>query len=179
MNARQREDLCLWLLRDAAAPSMWLDRWAVSYPLVAQQSVAVAGGIDLWQRQCAAVWADIRSEAVMVVAHGCAALAWLAWLYQSDISSQRRLQAVMLVSPEQSAWQDDAAHSLWRARSPCPTALVIGHNDPRCPQAWAAEQAQRWGARLLQAPQSGHLDAPLQGWQWGMRLMQEILDSTH
>lgn len=178
MNAHVREDMSLWLLRDAAAPEMWLDRWAVSYPLVAQQSVAASDGIDAWQRQCAAVWAGIRSEAVMVVAHGCAALAWLAWLYQSDIQAQRRLKAVMLVSPEQAAWQEDAAHSLLRARSPCPTALVIGRDNPRCPPDWAAAQAQRWGARLLENPYAGHLDAPLHGWQWGMQLMQEMLDSV-
>lgn len=54
-------------------------------------------------------------------------------------------------------------------------ALVIGRNDPACPQDWAQRQAALWRATLLRAPQSGRLNGPMQGWQWGMKLMQEML----
>ena len=34
MQTHQLEDLTLLLIRDADEPEMWLDRWAVSYPMV-------------------------------------------------------------------------------------------------------------------------------------------------
>ena len=64
-------------------------------------------------------------------------------------------------------------------RAPTPAeakaALVMGEQDPLCPADWAAEQAALWGARLLVSPHHGHLNGMLGGWQWGSKLMQEML----
>ena len=59
-------------------------------------------------------------------------------------------------------------------RCPCRTALVIAETNGT-PRDWAQEQADRWHARLLQSPHSGQLNGTLGGWQWGMKLMQEML----
>lgn len=42
MQGFELEDLTLWLIRDAGEDQMWIDRWAISYPVV-QMSEASAG----------------------------------------------------------------------------------------------------------------------------------------
>ncbi|ELL12597.1 hypothetical protein NM61103_1981 [Neisseria meningitidis 61103] len=42
MESFELEDLTLWLVRDADEAEMWIDRWAISYPVV-QMSEASAG----------------------------------------------------------------------------------------------------------------------------------------
>lgn len=174
MKTQQLEDLTLLLVRDGSAAS-WLDRWAVSYPTVAEVVVDASDSIAVWQRACDAVWQAIPSDNVMVVAHGAGALAWMAWLYQADIITQKRLCSVLLAAPDQGAWQEDAMHTLARARLNCRAALVCTDSDDVCPQDWARQLAVCWGARFFVAPQAGHLQGHLHGWQWGMKLMQEML----
>lgn len=175
MQTHQLEDLTLLLIRDAAEPEMWLDRWAVSYPMVRVAEAARTQHIEQWQAALQTAWQGIHSNNVAVVAHGAGVSAWLAWLYLADVNTQRRIQNMMLVSPLQSAFPDDDCHTLQRVRCHCKTALVIGENDPDCPREWAAQQAACLNARLLVSPHQGHLNSHLHGWQWGMKLMQEML----
>lgn len=56
-----------------------------------------------------------------------------------------------------------------------PYQLQSHFENPLCPTNWASDTATIWQARLLRAPQPGHLNRRLGGWQWGMRLMQEML----
>ncbi len=168
------DNLTLFLIRDADEPEMWIDRWARSYPVVQTLSCQAGEGIAVWQQCLAAAWAHTHGRAMMV-AHGSGVGALMAWQYQSSLLDQQRLAGMMLVSPRPDACPDDNAHTLLRARANCRAALVLGQDDPICSADWAAEWAQRWGARLLFAPQSGRLNRPLGGWQWGMKLMQEML----
>jgi len=108
------------------------------------------------------------------VAHGAGVSAFLAWLYQTDILTQKRLTNIILVSPRPEAFPEDEIHTFQRVRCPCRTALVIAETNGT-PRDWAQEQANRWNARLLQSPHSGQLNSALGGWQWGMKLMQEML----
>lgn len=93
------------------------------------------------------------------------------------MNTQRKVRNIILVSPLQDAFPDDAEHSLQRVRCHCPAALVIGRQDLACPEDWAERQARLWNMRLLIAPEEGRLNGNLQGWQWGMKLMQEMLRS--
>lgn len=166
----------LVLLRDASTATMWLDRWSYSYPTVQTGSIVGGHSIGEWQRCVQHVIDQVpKQDHIMLVAHGAAANALAAWYYQSDTATQRRITGIILVSPICALCHDDAQHTFQRIRFNCRTALVVGQNDPLSPQDWAEQQAQLWQARCLISPHQGHLDAPLDGWQWGMKLMQEML----
>lgn len=177
MNTDDLESLTLLLVRDSGEPKMWTERWLCSYPMVQVAECRADAGIDDWQRTLQAAFSQIGSGRVMLVAHGAGAVAVAAWYYATPVGVQRRLVGAILVSPPAALCRtrDDAAHTLQRVRFNCKTALVIGENDPQCPADWAAEQAAVWRARLLVSPHSGHLNGMLGGWQWGMKLMQEML----
>ncbi|WP_373740716.1 alpha/beta hydrolase [Neisseria sp.] len=175
MQTHELEDLTLFLIRDADEPEMWIDRWAVSYPTVRLAEVSARQDIAAWQRTVQTAFDGIPNRNIAVVAHGAGVSGWLAWLYTADINAQKRIRNMILVSPLQDAFPDDAVHTLQRVRCHCRTALVVGENDGQCPQPWAQEKADLWNARLLVAPQQGRLNGALGGWQWGMKLMQEML----
>ena len=175
MHSHDLEDLTLLLIRDEAESEMWIDRWALGYPTVRTAAAVRSQSPQQWQRLVQTVWEGIRGRNAAVVAHGAGVSAFLAWLYRADLQSRGRLCNIILAAPLQSAFPDDAEHSLQRVRCPCRAALVIGQNDPECPPDWAAQQAALWRATLLTAPQTGRLNTPMQGWQWGMKLMQEML----
>jgi len=174
MQSQELEDLTLLLVRDADEAEMWIDRWAVSYPTVRTVAASRSQSIDEWRQRIQAAWEQIHSQNVAVVAHGAGVSAWLAWLYRADILSQRRVRNIILAAPLQTAFPDDAEHTFQRVRCPCRTALVIAETNGTL-RDWAQEQANRWHARLLQSPHSGRLNGALGGWQWGMKLMQEML----
>ncbi|EGV34925.1 alpha/beta hydrolase [Neisseria weaveri] len=175
MKPGDLEDLTLFLIRDADEPAMWIDRWAVSYPTVRMVEISRRQSIRQWQDIVQTAWSGICGRNVAVVAHGAGVSGWLAWLYLADVNMQKRIRNMMLVSPLQNAFPDDECHTLQRVRCHCKTALVIGEQDDDCPQAWAREMARLWGARLLVSPHEGRLNVPLHGWQWGMKLLQEML----
>ncbi|MCF7521891.1 alpha/beta hydrolase [Neisseria sp. ZJ106] len=174
MDTYALEDLTLFLVRDAAEPPMWLDRWAASYPQVQITEVSAAQTIAQWQQQIAAAFQAVKGRHIAVVAHGSGVAAWLAWLYQADMLTQKRLCNMILVSPKPETFYQDEVHTLQRVRCPCRTALVIG-NSGDCDRQWAQQHADLWRARLLVSPHAGRLDGTLGGWQWGMKLMQEML----
>lgn len=175
MRSSELEELMLLLIRDADEAPMWLDRWALNYPMVQLTAVSRTQTIVDWQHQLEKAWGEIHSEHVAVVAHGTGVSALLAWLYLADVNVQRRIQNVMLVAPVASAFPDDEYHTLQRVRFQCKAALVIGRHDADCPTDWAAQKAEQWRAKLLVSPHHGHLNEALHGWQWGMKLMQEML----
>ena len=177
MRSRDLEDLTLLLVRDADEPEMWLDRWLLSYPVVHMVKVSRHQCIIDWQSILQAAFAAVHSKNIMVVAHGAGVSGFLAWLYQTGVNVRQKIRNIILVSPLQDAFPDDKEHSLQRVRCDCPAALVIGRMDSACPRDWAEQQARLWNMRLLVAPYEGRLNGSLQGWQWGMKLMQEMLHS--
>ena len=177
MNTREREDLHLLLLRDAAAKQrMWLSRWEVSYPQVLTAQFAATSSIAEQVAQLqAAIDATPAECPLFVVAHGAACAAFCAFLFHSSVCQQKRLKGVMLVAPLFAQWQNDADKLLSRARASFPTAVVIGTDDAACNFTQAQHIAAQLGGKALQSPHSGHLDSELAGWQWGMKLMQEMI----
>lgn len=175
MHSHELEDLTLILIRDAGEEEMWIDRWALSYPVVRTAEVSAAQDIPAWQRQIQTAFDHLPGRNAAVVAHGAGVSAWLAWLYTADTATLKRIKNMMLVSPLQNAFPDDEVHTLQRVRACCPCALVIGQDDPDSPYGWAQEKAALWNARLLVSPHKGRLNGRLGGWQWGMKLMQEML----
>ena len=169
------QDLTLFLVRDEAESDMWIDTWGRSYPLVQTVTCSAGEGIESWQAKINEAWQRVYGQA-FIVAHGAGVPAVMAWQFQNSLTCQKRIQGMILVSPLRAACVDGNNHILRRVRITCKAALVIGSNETSlCPSAWAAEMADLWQARLLHAPQSGHLNRPLGGWEWGMRLMQEML----
>lgn len=174
MNIQELEDLTLLLIDDADEPAEWMARWAVSYPGTVETAVSRHHGIASWQAALQTVFEGLSARHIAVVAYGAGVSALMAWLYQTDINTQRRLCNVILVSPLPEALPEDEVHTLQRARCPCRTALIIGASGD-CPQPWAQRQAAVWQARLLVSPHIGRLNTAPGGWQWGMKLMQEML----
>lgn len=170
------EEIALVVIGDArSSEAIWWQRWLHGYPISLAISIDPETTITAWQKDIADLIAGILAPKMFFVAHGVGALALLAWQFQADIQVQRRLQGAMLVSPPQDDWREDEVHTLARARFNCRTAVVYGQNDSRCPEAWAQWLAHTIAAKPKPAPQSGHLDGDLDGWQWGMKLMQEML----
>ena len=127
-----------------------------------------------WQANLQTAFAGISGEHIAVVAHGAGVSAFLAWLYQTDILTQKKIVNIILVSPRPEVFPNDEIHTLRRVRCPCRTALVIAEQNGT-PRNWAEERANLWNARLLLSPHSGTLNGALGGWQWGMKLIQEML----
>ncbi len=92
MQTHQLEDLTLLLIRDAAEPEMWLDRWAVSYPMVRVAEAARTQHIEQWQaalqqRPGRASTADAGGGGTR---RGRVGLARVA--LSGDVDTQRRIQ---------------------------------------------------------------------------------------
>lgn len=174
MQSFELEEMTLWLIRDADEAEMWIDRWAVSYPVVQTAAASVRQSITEWQANLQTTFEAISGKHIAVAAHGAGVSAFLAWLYQADILTQKKIANIILVSPRPDAFPDDAEQTFRRVRCPCRTALVIaGQNGT--PRDWAEQHAALWHARLLVSPHDGTLNGALGGWQWGMKLMQEML----
>ena len=52
---------------------------------------------------------------------------------------------------------------------------LVGEDDAACSLIQAEEIAMQMGGKALQTPHQGHLDSELHGWQWGMKLLQEMI----
>ena len=176
MNLSEREELRLVLLRDASIGHyMWLDRWQVSYPQVIAAECSAREALNL-QNQC--LQAAIEPEQdfpLFIVAHGAACAAACALLFHADVLLHKRIKGLILVAPVYEQWQNDDENMLKRARASFPCVVVVGENDAACSLVQAEEIAMQMGGKALQTPHQGHLDSELNGWQWGMKLLQEMI----
>ncbi len=130
-------------MRDAGEDQMWIDRWAISYP-VAQMSVAPAGqSIGEWQAGLRTAFERIRGNYVAVVAHGAGASAFLAWLYQADILIRKKIANIILVPQRPDIFPDDAEHASNASAVPAvPRCLLPEHGG--VPYGWAQNEAVTW-----------------------------------
>ena len=174
MQGFELEDLTLWLIRDAGEDQMWIDRWAISYPVVQMSEVSAGQSIGEWQAGLQTAFERIQGRHIAVVAHGAGAAAFLAWLYRADILTRKKIANIILVPQRPDIFSDDAEHTFRRVRCPCRAALVVPEHGG-VSHGWAHKQADTWNARLLLSPHPGSLNGMLGGWQWGMKLMQEML----
>lgn len=136
MESFELEDLTLWLIRDADEAEMWIDRWAVSYPVVQMSEASANGSTEAWQSALQTAFERIQGRHIAVVAHGAGAAAFLAWLYRADILTQKKLAGIILVSPRPDIFPDDAEHTFQRVRCPCRAALVVSEHGG-VPHGWA------------------------------------------
>lgn len=166
MNSRELEDLSLILIRDAAEAPMWLDNWAFTYPTASLLEVS-AQQPEHWQ--AAIEQATAGSRPLAVAAHGAGVAAFLHWLYHADILTRGRLKTILLAEPDAQALSGHAALAV----CPCPAAVVYAQDAPDAEQL--RRQAARWRAAALAAPESGRLNGRYHGWQWGAKLLQEML----
>ena len=125
MQSFELEEMALFLIRDADEAEMWIDRWAVSYPIVQTAEADSRQTISEWQqrpfrRPSTISSAEILPSWLMVPAcphfwHGC--IKPTSW-------TQKRLTNIILVSPRPEAFPEDEIHTFQRVRCPCRTALV-------------------------------------------------------
>ena len=95
MQSFELEEMALFLIRDADEAEMWIDRWAVSYPIVQTAEADSRQTISEWQHAIQTAFDHIVSRNIAVVAHGAGVSAFLAWLYQADIMTQKRLTNII------------------------------------------------------------------------------------
>ena len=81
---------------------------------------------------------------------------------------------MILAEPDLNAWSDNDNAPINRARANFPVAWVMP-NQTHINYPKSKNHAQRLGAKHLIFPKYHTLNAPLNGWQWGMSLMQDIL----
>ena len=123
MQGFELEDLTLWLIRDAGEDQMWIDRWAVSYPVVQMSEVSAGQSIGEWQAGLQTAFERIQGRHIAVVAHGAGAAAFLAWLYRADILTRKKIANIILVPQHPDIFSDDAEHTFRRVRCPCRAAF--------------------------------------------------------
>lgn len=168
-------DVGLLLIHDASEQQTWLDVWAHSYPETVQVFVNKEKNYLDWQLDIQNAYQALHTENVAVVAHGVGVAAVLAWYDGLHMAQYRRVVAMMLVAPTQAVFKGELAYIAQRTRFVPKTALVCAINDEFCQLAWAKQQANLWQARFFSPPQQGHLNQPLQGFEWGMCLLQEMI----
>ena len=120
MRTFELEDLTLFLIRDADEAEMWIDRWAVSYPVVQTAAASANQSIAQWQANIQTAFEGISGEHIAVVAHGAGVSAFLAWLYQTDILTQKK---------------SSTSSSCRRAPKPFPTMEYILSSESVAPAA--------------------------------------------
>lgn len=168
------EDTFLVALLPPDAPRRhWLYHWAASYPLAVEVLLPAAEPAVQAQRIRRAV--DGIAGSLIFAAHDSACAAFVHWAFQAALSEQKMVAGAILAAPRMADWSSDPADILNRTRLHFPAVLTATADDPLCPQDWAYAAAKRLSARYLPSPGSGHLDNCCDNWQWGMRLMQEIL----
>lgn len=171
-------DVGLLLIQDAGEHDTWLDIWARSYPETAQVFVYPQQSSLNWQETIQAAYQSLNTENVAVVAHGLGVAAAVAWYDVLHMAQHRRVLAMMLVAPIQAAFVGELAQVAQRTRFAPKTALVCAENDDWCSPTWARQQADVWQARFFSPPQQGHLNQSLNGFEWGMCLLQEMILSV-
>jgi|GEM_PF-4713802 len=62
MRTFELGDLTLFLIRDADEAEMWIDRWAVSYPVVQTAAASANQSIAQWQANIQTAFEGIRGE---------------------------------------------------------------------------------------------------------------------
>ena len=176
MNLSEREELRLVLLRDASVGHfMWLDRWQVSYPQVIAAEFSAHEALNLQYQRLQAAIEPEQDFPLFIVAHGAACAASCALLFHADVLLHKRIKGLILVAPLYEQWQNDDKNMLKRARASFSCVVVVSENDAACSLDQAEEIALKLGGKALLTPHQGHLDGELHGWQWGMKLLQEMI----
>ena len=169
------EDICLLIIEDGDEPhNHWLNHWAYGYPVHLRVKTPI---FRQPEQNITAIDNTVQNIVgnFFVVAHANACPALLQWLFCQDIQMHRRLLGVILANPNMEKWSKDERLPENRMVMPCKTAIVNASGDSVEVQKWTSQLAQKIHAKHLISPNTPTLNAAIGGWQWGMRLMQDIL----
>ena len=131
------EDCSLLLVAVAGEEPVWMSRWARSYPLVYHIACVADARAAIWADGIQSAFTQV-DDAVCVVAYGAGTVAVAAWYARLSLREQKRVKAVILVSPPPVLWQTSAGDwgSLYFQ---CRTAWVVGAQETAA--LWAANAA--------------------------------------
>jgi uncharacterized protein len=166
---------------NGSGPDHWQTRWEeerIDCRRVQQANWENPDPLDWIGRIDQAVTAV--SGPVVFVAHSLGCLAVGAWATLSRNASTRRIEA-MMVAPcdpvQEGSTEPIRRFSLIaRTRLPFPSTLIASSNDPYASFGRLCGFARDWGSQLVDAGESGHINAQsrLGSWRWG----QDILDKA-
>lgn len=146
----------------------WQSRWR------AKLSTAQLVEQDDWHKPHLAAWSERlltaatgKTRPQVLVAHsiGCLVVAHAAQQLAAATTAPGNIAGAWLVAPpsEKSVQAipgvDPAFTPFPREKLPFPTVVVSASDDPYCPQDEARALAESWGARFLDAGESGHLNS--------------------
>ena len=143
-------------------------------PLVAAQRVEQADwatpDIDLWSAQVEQ-WINACATPVWLIAHSFGCLA-------SVVAAGRtsgRIAGALLVAPA-SPEKFGIAARIPGQRLPFPSVLAASRNDPWMTYPSAASWAERWGARLIDLGEAGHVnpESGFGSWPDGLALLRQL-----
>jgi predicted alpha/beta hydrolase family esterase len=155
-----------------SGPQHWQSLWQEEHPeyeRVVQKDWCTAN-LEHWAisivRQI-----NVFSGPVVLVAHsfGC-----LAAVLATELAPTM-VRGALLVAPANPA-KFDVEPLMLRLRMGCPSILVASRNDPWMPYGDAVSWARRWGSRLDDAGNAGHINVPAGYGNWfeGEELLAEL-----
>lgn len=162
------KSVCLLAIYERQQRPQWLDNWLHGYPTSITQTVCAKHPVEQWQASIQAAYQTIdEDEDIMLVAEGIGVNAAVCWYYQTPIWIQKRIAAMILVSPCDQHLSSQS-HAFQAAYFNYPAALIMSPQNHQETLNWAKNQAAQWQAKMFVQPLDTH-------WRWGMQLMQEML----
>jgi predicted alpha/beta hydrolase family esterase len=119
---------------------------------------------------------------VVLAAHslGCLAALWWAGLCRTGESMDKVRGALLVAPPDVDTLDCEARlrdfRPLPRRRLPFPTILVASRDDPFARFERSAEMARSWGSELVDAGETGHInaDSAIHEWSGGLRHLARL-----
>lgn len=174
-----------------SGPGHWQTAWEARLPGCCRVD------LGLWEDPHRNTWVNKlnlaiqRAEGpVVLAAHslGCLAVAWWAEYEQpgsawgsGPVEGGKVIGALMVAPPDVEDRPLDRRLTRFapvpESTLPFPSILVASRNDPYLTMAQARSLARRWGARLADAGEAGHINAAsdLGDWAFGRLLLNTLL----
>lgn len=175
------EDISLIIIADAKEnpKGHWQSLWERGYPLSTHITCSEHQNTEEWTKLINQAIKDTGTP-VIIAAHSIGVLAFAKWLYHTSLVEQKLIYGALLVAPtsiNQSTLPPEIKTQISQARVNFPTALICSDNDPLCTTQEAQMLSESLGAKLYCLEKAGHINAEsgFGPWQWGMRLMQDII----
>lgn len=169
-----------------SGPGHWQTEWEAHLPRCRRVD------LGLWKDPHRNTWVNKlglaiqRAEGpVVLAAHslGCLAVAWWAEYEQpgGPVEGGKVIGALLVAPPDVEERPLDRRLTRFApvpdSALPFPAVLVASRNDPYLTMAQARSLARRWGARLADAGEAGHINAAseLGDWAFGRLLLNTLL----
>ncbi|WP_298195018.1 alpha/beta hydrolase [Novosphingobium sp.] len=169
-----------------SGPGHWQTIWEARLPRCRRVD------LGLWEDPHRNTWVNKlnlaiqRAEGpVVLAAHslGCLAVAWWAEYEQpgGPVEGGKVIGALLVAPPDVEERPLDRRLTRFapvpESALPFPSVLVASRNDPYLTMGQARRLARRWGARLADAGEAGHINAAseLGDWAFGRLLLNTVL----